>query len=282
MSYKVKEIASAGPVGPPGPGTGDGKARRRNGVVRSKYAALLLNDLRQGWRDPMLLAGIIGPLALVAIVRYLYPPISEWVALQLHFRLEPYDGFAASLLASVIPMLLGMMSGLLMLDERDANLIAYYAVTPLGRGGYLAYRLALPCLACIACLGLFVGASGLFGDADGLSIPVLHPLHLGAVLLLALEAPLFALLLASFASNKVEGLALSKLGGLLIAGPIAAFFAPGAWGLLGAWIPSYWPAAMWLKAGGSAAEAAGYFIAGLLVHAAMLYGMLRTFKRRTD
>ncbi|MOA29983.1 Fluoroquinolones export permease protein [compost metagenome] len=161
-----------------------------------------------------------------------------------------------------------------MLDERDENVISYYAVTPLMRRGYMVYRLVLPSLLCTF-------LSSLFFIVSGLSSFQLE--HIYILILLAFEAPCFALFLASFAANKVEGLALSKIGGLFIAGPIVAYFVPSPWQFIGAWIPTYWPAKLFFVIEASSGFIVlAYFMVGLLFHLSLLSIMIRIFIKRAD
>lgn len=239
-----------------------------------KYRALLFNDTRQIFTDPMLMASVVGPLVLLLIARYLFPLLDDWLEHRYGFQLSGYVPFAAAFLLIVIPLLPGSMAGLLMLDERDENMIAYYGVTPLSRDGYFRYRLFLPSLLTLFMSGLFILFSGIAEARLESSL---------TVVLLVLEAPLLALFLTSFASNKVEGLALSKASGLLFAGPIAAYFVPEPWTYLGVWIPTFWPAQSYLSGiAGQTAPSIGWFAGGLAFHTLLLALLLRVFFRRID
>ncbi|KGE16393.1 hypothetical protein [Paenibacillus wynnii] len=239
-----------------------------------KYRALLLNDIRHAGLDPVLMAGIFGPLALLLLSRFGFSIAEHWLEERYSLQLFQYRGFAVSFLVTVIPMLIGMMTGLLMLDERDEEVIAYYAVTPLMRQGYMIYRLFLPSILCTVLSSLYLLLSG---------IAEIHLESLYAIPLLALEAPCFALFLSAFAANKVEGLALSKIGGLFIAGSVIVYFVPGAWQLLGVWVPTYWPAKILLVGADDKHLAAlGYFAVGLILHVALLTIMVREFIKRVD
>ncbi|MEK3884008.1 hypothetical protein [Paenibacillus sp. PL2-23] len=239
-----------------------------------KYRMLLMNDVRNMVTDPMLMASLIGPLVLLFIVKYGFPPLDDWLDQRYGFQLSAYAAFIASFLLTVIPLLLGSMAGLLMLDDRDENMIAYFGVTPLARNGYFRYRLFLPSLLTLLMCGLFILFSGI-ADAGADS-------SYGIVLLM-LEAPLLALFLTAFASNKVEGLALSKASGILFLGPVAAYFVPEPWTYVGLWIPSYWPAQSYLASmSGFPAASFGWFAGGLILHAILLAGLLQVFLRRID
>lgn len=239
-----------------------------------KYRALWMNDLRHIRFDPMLMASMIGPLALTLIARYAFPPLSDWLEQVYGFRLSAYTAFIAAFLLIAIPLLPGTMAGLLMLDERDENMVVYFGVTPLARGGYFRYRLFLPSSLTFLFTGLFMPLSGVSG---------MRPESMYTVVILLLEAPLFALFLAAFASNKVEGLALSKASGLMFAGPVVAYFVPEPWTYLGVWIPTYWPAQSYLSGGESLPLASiGWFLGGVAYHVILLIWLLRRFTGRID
>ncbi|MVO98595.1 hypothetical protein [Paenibacillus lutrae] len=238
----------------------------------TKYRALLANDIRYAWRDPVLMAALFGPLLLLLLSRYGFPVASYWLGSSYSFNLDEYRGFAASLLMMIIPLLIGMLVGLLMLDERDENVIVYYSVTPFMGRGYLVYRLTLPTLLCIVLSMLFLVFSGFMLFRLG---------YLLVLILLAMEAPLFALFLAAFAANKVEGLVLSKIGGLFIIGPAVAYFIPNTWQFLGAWVPTYWPAkVLHLFMQNEILLAAIFFLIGLLIHAICLLFMISIFHKK--
>lgn len=240
----------------------------------NKYKLLLVSDLRQTAMDPMLMACLLGPIALTLLARFGYPIAAEWCMTAFKLNISGHAAFAQAFLASTIPMLAGTLTGLRMLDERDEDVIRYFAVTPLTRRGYLTYRLLLPSIICFVLSASFLLLSGLL------------PFRLEslfALILFGLEAPWFALLLAAYSANKVEGLAFAKLGGLLIAGPVAASFLPGEWQWLASWIPSFWAAKpILLGAAGTDMEALITAVIGLFVHLLFLMVMLRTFIKRTD
>ncbi|MBB3114742.1 fluoroquinolone transport system permease protein [Paenibacillus phyllosphaerae] len=240
----------------------------------NKYRALLVTDTRQIMTDPMLMASLFGPLLLLAIARFFFPLLSDWFERQYQFVLTEYTDFFAAFLLLFIPLLPGSMVGLLMLDERDENMIAYYAVTPLSRVGYFRYRLFLPCLLTLLLSSAFILYSGI----THLQIESLY-----IVALLVLEAPMIALFLVSFASNKVEGLAMTKASGLLFAGPIVAFFVPEPWTYAGAWIPTFWTTQSYLAGiAENSWHAFGWFIGGGIFQTAIIGRLLRSYLKRSD
>lgn len=239
-----------------------------------KFQALLKNDMRQICKDPMLIASLFGPIAVIAFSRFIFPLLSRWIEQQFTFSLLDYSDFATTFLLLTIPLLPGVMAGLLMLDERDENMIAYYAITPLAREGYFVYRLFLPSVLSLLLTCLFFLLSG---------IAEIRVESLYSLLLLTIEAPCLALFLAAFATNKVEGLALSKISGLLFAGPIVAAFVPVPWQYLGMWIPTFWPAkSYFLGLSQEPLASLAAFGVGLVFHLVLLKFMFQTFIKRID
>ncbi len=244
----------------------------------NRYIALALNDLRGISRDPMLAVGILGPLALLTFIRYGFPIIDIFVEESFSLNLSHYSRFMTSLFMLITPMLVGMMAGFLMLDERDEQMVSYYAVTPLTRRGYLIQRLGLPTV-------LSIGLNVMFLSLSGLE-PFNWLGQLAVIMMLALETPMFALFLVSFASNKVEGLALSKVGGIFLAGPIFVYFIPGAWSWTGSILPMFWTARLYemgmqLSDYSRLLYAVNVIIA-LGIHVLLFLLMLRRYEQQSD
>lgn len=95
-----------------------------------KYRTMLRQDLQNAVKDPMLLLITLGPLLLTLIIRYGFPPLSDWIASLSSFHLLSYSDFITVVLMLLVPQLAGIAAGLLILDERDERLIGIYAVTP--------------------------------------------------------------------------------------------------------------------------------------------------------
>jgi fluoroquinolone transport system permease protein len=96
-------------------------------------------------------------------------------------------------------------------------------------------------------------------------------------LLAALEGPIFALLLASLAANKVQGLAVMKGLSLILVAPLVAYFVaePSQW-LFGL-APTFWPIkAFWQALAG---ESWRFTVSlGFIINGSILLLLLRHFK----
>ena len=210
-----------------------------------RLSRLVAGDAMNIARDPML---------LLATAMSLMP------ALALHFARAPLDAAALAAFGVVditryivpvmllIPaVLIGWVTGFLLLENRDEGTLLALDVTPVGKGGFLLYRVGVTATLAAA---LTVYAWPLVMPEASFGLAVSLALAVGA------NAVTFAVVLPAIARNKVEGLALTKLTNLFAVAPLLAAI-PSPWRCLGGVVPSYWvgellgltpvaPAAPWL------------------------------------
>jgi fluoroquinolone transport system permease protein len=140
-------------------------------------------------------------------------------------------------------------------------------VTPVGKRGYLASRLLLPALfaslAGLAVLPLF-GLSGL----SAAEILCLSP-AMGVIAVIA------SLLVTSISGNRIEGMAVGKLSGLVLCGIVVPFVATGNIRFSFAFLPTFWVAEFFVHRPFYAIPA---FIATSALWIAFLYSR---FERKT-
>ena len=124
-----------------------------------------------------------------------------------------------------------MIIGFRLMDDRDAGVLRYVAVTPLGTGRYLLYRLIVPWVLSIPLtwmLPFFLKSE--YPPTAMLAVAVLS----------SLNAPLLTLFITAFAGNKVEGAALSKVSGMLFLAPIGGYLIRQSWAAVLMVFPPYW------------------------------------------
>ncbi len=237
-----------------------------------KILALSLGDLKNIRRDGLLIMSLLAPLLLAAAMRFGIPPLRDFLVTAAAFDLAEHYAFAMSFLALMTPMMVGFLSGFILLDERDENLLAYYAVTPLTKSGYFYYRMSFPVV-----LGFFL--TFLLVSIVGLT--EVHYLKLIPVVFMAsLEGPMFALILGAFAANKVEGLAISKALGVIFLAPLAGYLLENNWHLLAGVFPPYWVTQAFLAAGSAPGWYTFYTLTGLLIHILAVWALLKKFTVR--
>jgi fluoroquinolone transport system permease protein len=209
-------------------------ADRLTSVPTPGYAArLFAADIRMVCRDPLLASMPVVPFLAAVALRFILPPVSLFVEDSTGFRILDHADLIRVIITQFPGMFFGMVAGFLMLDDRDGGVSAYWGVTPVGRTGYLAARMGLFSAAAFVvslAIGPLLGL-GRIGAAGTLGVAALG----------AAQVPFFAMFLAAFAADKVEGLSILKaLGGLDLA-PLAVMLAMPV--RVAGWpFPQYWAA----------------------------------------
>ncbi len=213
-------------------------------TILSVLRALGPIDFKNVRRDSMLSWLIILPLLTALIMRWGVPALTRSLLADTGFDLTPYyPVIVAYFFIVMLPIISAVLIGFLLLDEKDDNTLIALQVTPLPLAAYISYRIALPMLLTIIQMFIIFPLAGL------------TPFDLRLVLISALAAapmsPMFALFIASFAENKVQGFALMKLAGFLLFVPTFAFFVKPGWDYAFGIIPTFWPMkAYWMLESG--------------------------------
>ncbi len=192
-------------------------------------------DAKNIRRDELLRWIIFAPVLMALLIRLLFPIILVRAGEILQIDLMPYyEPVTAFMIMLLTPYLAGLVIGFLLLDQRDDGTLTALQVTPLSLNGYLVYRLTMPMLLSIVMTLVAAPLSGVINIGFG-------QLLLTAVCA-APFAPIFALLLASLAQNKVQGFAITKVAGIILVPPLLAYFITAPWTLVLGIFPTYWPA----------------------------------------
>ncbi|MTI60250.1 MAG: hypothetical protein FH762_09790 [Firmicutes bacterium] len=232
-----------------------------------KILAVFQNDLKNITRELMLIYIMFIPIIFAMLIRYGVPILREEFLEK--FDLVNYYPLITGYFILLVPVLIGIVAGFLVLDERDEGIVQVLILTPLSKKGYLIYRIFMPMLISLFYILILTPVLGL------VEVSIRSLIVLG--LLSMLESPITALFLTAFAGNKVEGLAFSKGLGLLMMVPLLRF-TKAKWSILAALTPFYWPVQGFLVIGGQ-----GFYfsiLAGFLVHLLFLFILVKKFKAR--
>jgi fluoroquinolone transport system permease protein len=241
--------------------------------MSARSGRVITADLLRIMRDPMLVVLACVPLALAVVAQLAAPSLLPLLPRSLDARV------LTALLLVLTPLMFGFVYGLVLLDERDEGVLHVIAVTPTGRGGFLLLRMTAPAAwtaaagAAIVLLGRGYGPPSTSALLDAL----LHALAVG--LLAGLQTPMLALFLAAFAGDKVQGMALAKVGSLIIGLGAVAPLAPLPWRWLAAPTPHFWLIELLLTPPRSAAFALRVLVA-LAVHVGIVWLLSRAYSRR--
>jgi fluoroquinolone transport system permease protein len=228
-------------------------------------------DARSVTRDSMLRWVMIIAPAMGLLWRFGVPLAAEVLHAKLGFDLVPYYPLIMSFLAVTTCAMVGTVIGFLLLDQRDDQTLSALLVTPLSLGDYLGYRLAVPMAVVVVLTAINFPLAGL---TDLTVEQVLVTSLCGAPI-----APMYALFIGGFASNKVQGFALAKAVGILFIPVIVAWFVPGPWQTLFGIVPLYWPLKVFWLFGDGASSAWVYAVAGVTYQAAVLWLLASRFAR---
>lgn len=190
--------------------------------------------LRQIAGDSMLYAVLAAPLLAGCFFRFGIPFFEQLLCgyfvkssiLTDYYRL--FDLF----LTIITPYMFCFASSMVMLSEYDENISSYMAVTPLGKWGYIASRLIYPAVFSIV---FSVLITRFFSLTEWKA-----PLLFGICLLSSLSSVVESLLIVSLSHNRVEGMAVAKLSGLLMLGLPVPFFLFSGTQYLFSPLPSFW------------------------------------------
>lgn len=185
-------------------------------------------------RDRMLFAACLAPLLAGFFIRFAIPFLEAVLTERFHTSaiITPYYALMDVFFAMLSPAMFCFVSAMVCLEEADEKTAAYLFVTPLGRNGYLAARLCVPSLAA------FLVTVVLLPVFKRTSLSAL-----GIVLLAAggtLQGILLSLLILTFSSNRLEGMAVAKLSTLIILGAAIPFFVKGNVQYAFSLLPSFW------------------------------------------
>ncbi|MFO7730360.1 MAG: hypothetical protein R6V86_06305 [Spirochaetia bacterium] len=240
--------------------------------MKNRFAFLALADLRQANRDPMLEVMLYVPILILGLLRFGLPPLQNALLQYTGFNLAPHYPFVFSMVPMLMPLMVGMVVGFILLDERDENVLTAIAVTSLSRSAYLLYKTLLPLLysSLLSFISLHLAGQALF------------PLLLSApgVITASLLAPCIAFFLAAYAENKVSGLVLAKATGLLLIFPVIAYLLPPKWTYLMAPAPTFWLSLHFTALAEGKLLAWPALAAGLLLMLALLLFFIRRFEKR--
>ncbi|HPJ02934.1 MAG TPA: hypothetical protein PKU80_08855 [Candidatus Limiplasma sp.] len=218
--------------------------------------------------DSMLYVLYFLPLLIAALFRFGVPFAEEQLTALLNTNavLSGYYLLFDLFLAVFAPYFLTFISAMVMLSEIDEHVAAYLAVTPVRRKGYITSRLLCPAL-----------LSG-FVSAALLSLCALTKWTAGGIILMSLLSVLLcvpvAMLIVSYSHNRVEGMALAKLSGLLLFGLPVPFFLNGGWQYPFSWLPSFWTAKLFFS------QSIWAIIPAVLTSAAWIALAYRRFRRK--
>jgi fluoroquinolone transport system permease protein len=237
-------------------------------------AAFGRNDIRGAYRDPMMVMLVMAPVIWTTGVAVLTPRFTRMLAERYGFELAPYYPLVLTaflLLTSII--IAGALAAFLVLEEVDAGTLTALRVTPVPLSMFFAYRAATV----MVVTTLYVVATMSF---SGILQPGLVLALIPIGLVAGLSAVVTLLLIVAAAGNKIQGLAMVRALGMLIAGlPCLPWFIDSPWNLAFGVLPPYWAAkAFWVASGHGAWWP--YLVGGVVYNVAITWPLFQRFRAK--
>ncbi|MDE5891826.1 MAG: ABC transporter permease [Acetatifactor sp.] len=169
-------------------------------------------------RDMMLFAACLTPIIAGLFFRFAIPLLEAVLTDHFHMQaiLSPYYKLIDIFFMMLSPTIFCFVSAMVSLEESDEKTAIYLFITPLGKTGYLSARFGAP-----AVIAFFVTV---------IMFPVfkLTTFSPMTILLFAvggtLQGMIVALLVLTLSSNRLEGMAVTKLSMLTVFGAVIPFF----------------------------------------------------------
>lgn len=185
-------------------------------------------------QDKMLFAALMSPI-FAGIAIHFGVPVAEKLLIQetgLTAVLTPYYGLFDIFFASLTPVMFCFIASMVVLEENDEHIDSYLFITDLGKKGYFVSRMVLPAFLAFLITVILLPVVSL----TALSCVEIILLSLAG----SLQGIVIALLIITISSNKLEGMAVTKLASLMIFGAVAPFFVPSPIDLCVFFLPSFW------------------------------------------
>ena len=190
------------------------------------------NDIKQIMRDPIMAMMMIAPLLTIILFKLIVIFLIPFISIKTGVDISPFPEYILVFVLLINSGMLGVVTGFMMLDERDGNIAELMSVTPLGRSGYLMNRLSF------ASLLSFIYSIAGFYSLNLVNLSLILVLFLS--LLLAIYSAIIGLLIFQGADDKVKGLTFAKALNSLVLFAFTDLFALKWLTVLSWFFPPYW------------------------------------------
>jgi fluoroquinolone transport system permease protein len=231
-----------------------------------KIVTLIQTDLRQIFRDKTLTVFLFAPVILIVFVRFFVPYMTDQYPI-----VGDYHGMIMMFASIQTAIMFGFIISFIILEEKDENVLQVIRVLPISPFYFILYRL------------LFATSFSVFGaflmiNLGGIAYPGLLNSFLLSVQY-GLTAPFITLIIATYAKNKVEGMAFFKGVDLVLLLPMFSFFIVGNMKYIFSIIPAFWTYSLF-HASINNGNTAFYFIIGLTIYGIVISALFLQFKKR--
>jgi len=191
------------------------------------FIHILKNELKNIVRDPTYIFFCAYPFILGVAGYFIVNAIT----------VEVWAKMVAALLIIMTSYIFGAVTGFTLLDDKDDKVLISLKITPVSTKMYVFVKLLISYIFGVIATYLIVYATGFLEGATFIEITLI-------TLISSLQAPFLALVVNSFADNKVEGFVIMKSTGIVLILPAVAFWLTDWKEFFLIIAPGFWPARM--------------------------------------
>ena len=241
------------------------------------FGHVLKNELKNVLRDRMYLFFAMYPFILGGVGYFLVPYIEESA------DNPSWSKMVAMLLIVMTSYIFGAVTGFTLLDDKDDKVLMSLKITPISTKMYVFVKILIGYIFGFISTLVLVFATGFLEGSSIMTIVLIS-------LVASLQAPFLALVVNSFAENKVEGFVIMKGTGMTLILPAVAFFITDWKEFLLAVAPGFWPARMiQIETMPTAIFSieynlpfAVYFIAGVVYNLLIAAGLFKLYIKKSN
>ncbi|MGM9532914.1 ABC transporter permease [Intestinibacter sp.] len=219
-------------------------------------------------RDMILFVACFAPLMAGIAFKFIIPFVEKtlvnWTSI--NSILSPYYGIFDLFFSMIAPTMFCFIAAMVILEERDDHIQSYLFITRLGKIGYLISRICIPAVIAFAITVL------------SLAIFKLTALCFTEILFLSISGTLqgiiIALIIVTLSTNKLEGMAVTKLSTLTILGILGPYFLPSNAQYVLSFLPSFWIAKSIYD------KELIYMILSIFISSVWIFILLKKFKKK--
>ncbi len=235
---------------------------------------VMIAELKNMARDKMYVFFAVYPVILGFIGYLLIPYIDNRVA---ETSLVPE--IIAMFLILMTAFVFGALTGFTLLDDKDDNVLMSLKITPISVKYYVIIKLVMSFLFGLFATIVLILFTNFLPDAALWEMVLI-------TIVAALQGPGVALVVNSFATNKVEGFVIMKLSGMILILPVVAFFVIEWQEIFLAIAPGFWSARMiqmeLIPGFDYNFTFVVYFIGGVIYNMGLLYLLMKLYVKKSN
>ncbi|MCK5130347.1 MAG: hypothetical protein KAQ68_10865 [Clostridiales bacterium] len=189
-------------------------------------------DIKLIFREPIMAIIFVLPIFIILLFKFGIPQLNSILINNLDFDLSPYYIYFTTLTIILSPYMMGILTGFLMVDEKDQDLYSFIQITPSGMKKYYVTRLFLPTALSL----VYCAMACLFVMLNDVSLQAAIYCCVFAIF----QVIMITMLLSALAMDKVSTLTYAKALGLLFLPIIFDLFDSEVLHYISYFSPFYW------------------------------------------